>query len=115
MVNPNKSLVVVMNGPDAKAGLKPNRLRISGVMVPTKEENSTTPKSAAETVKDSRWLSNNNNVAANTMTDKKSPFNNATLKTLLSRLYKPSSTKLGFTKLCTTNDDDWMPTLPPVA
>jgi hypothetical protein len=43
-----------MNGPDAKAGLKPNRLRISGVTVPTNDENNTTPNRAIETTKDNR-------------------------------------------------------------
>ena len=41
--------MVVINGPDASAGLNPNRLSINGVTVPTKEENNTTPNNAMET------------------------------------------------------------------
>ena len=59
MVRPIKSLVVVINGPDARAGLKPNRLIIIGVMVPTKEENITTQNNAKETMMDSLLLLKN--------------------------------------------------------
>ena len=49
MAKPSKSLVVVMNGPEAKAGLKPNLFKIRGVTVPTKEANITTQKRAIDT------------------------------------------------------------------
>ena len=48
---PSKSFVVVINGPEAKAGLKPKRFKINGVMVPIKEAKSTTQKSAMDTTK----------------------------------------------------------------
>ena len=106
VVRPNRSLIVVINGPDANAGLNPNRLRMSGVTVPTKEENNTTPKSAIETTKDNRWLSKNKVVAAKTIKERKKPFNNATLNAFESRFQRPSSTKPGLTKLCTISEED---------
>ena len=44
---------VVIKGPDASAGLNPKRFRINGVIVPIKEANNTTLKSAIETIKES--------------------------------------------------------------
>jgi len=52
-VSPSKSLIVVMNGPDANAGLNPNLFINIGVTVPTKDENITTQKSANETMTES--------------------------------------------------------------
>ena len=40
--------MVVIKGPDANAGLNPNRFKIKGVIVPTNEEKITTPKRAIE-------------------------------------------------------------------
>ncbi len=51
--NPNKSFVVVMKGPDAKAGLNPNRLRIRGVIVPMKDAITTTLNKAKDTTSES--------------------------------------------------------------
>ena len=52
MVKPSKSLVVVIKGPDASAGLNPKRFNTRGVTVPTNEANTTTLKSATETTND---------------------------------------------------------------
>jgi hypothetical protein len=78
--------VVVIKGPDANAGLNPNRFKIKGVIVPTNEEKITTPKRAIDTTNDNRWLPKSKMVAPKTITDKKNPFNKATLKTLLNLL-----------------------------
>ena len=59
MVRPSKSLVVVMKGPEARAGLNPNRLIMMGVIVPTKDENKTTQNKAKETMIDSLLLLKN--------------------------------------------------------
>ena len=40
--------MVVINGPEANAGLNPRRCKISGVSVPTNDANTTTAKSAKE-------------------------------------------------------------------
>lgn len=115
MAIPNKSFVVVINGPEANAGLKPNRFKISGVMVPMKEAKSTTQKSAMETTKFKIPAPKTIQVTPYTMAERKNPLMSATLNTLSNRCHKPSSTKLGLAKLCTTKEELWMPTLPPVA
>ena len=51
MASPSKSLVVVINGPDAMAGLNPILFKMSGVTVPIKEAKTTTKKSATDTIK----------------------------------------------------------------
>lgn len=48
---PNKSLKVVINGPEAKAGLIPNLSKTKGVIVPITEASITTKNKAIETTK----------------------------------------------------------------
>ena len=52
-VRPSRSLMVVMKGPDATAGLNPNRSRINGVIVPINEAKTTTLNKAIETIRES--------------------------------------------------------------
>ena len=106
MVSPSKSLVVVINGPEASAGLNPKRFNTRGVTVPTNEANTTTLKSATDTTKDNLFSENNNTFAPKTISARKSPLSKATENTLVNRDHNPSSTKPGFDKLCTINDDD---------
>ena len=53
MVSPSKSLVVVMNGPDASAGLNPNLFKISGVIVPMNDAKTMTLNNAILTTVES--------------------------------------------------------------
>jgi hypothetical protein len=46
-----KSLVVVINGPDAKAGLKLSLSKIMGVIVPSKEDNITIENKETDTIR----------------------------------------------------------------
>lgn len=48
---PIKSIVVVIKGPDANAGLNPNLSKTSGMSVPNKEANNTTENKATPTTK----------------------------------------------------------------
>ncbi len=84
-------------------------------MVPTKEAKTTTLNKAIETISTSFWSPFKRRFMPSTISESKKPFSKATRKTLLSRFKSPSSTKPGLAKLCTTRDDDWIPTLPPVA
>ena len=45
-----KSLVVVINGPDAKAGLNLSLSKIIGVIVPSKEDNITIENKETDTI-----------------------------------------------------------------
>ena len=51
--------MVVIKGPDASVGLNPSLLISSGVIVPTKDENRTTQKSAKDTMMESLLLLKN--------------------------------------------------------
>lgn len=44
-------MVVVINGPEAKAGLNPNLFKISGITVPKSEARITTVNKAQPTIK----------------------------------------------------------------
>ena len=48
-----------MKGPEARAGLNPNRLIMIGVIVPTKDENKTTQNRAKDTMMESLLLLKN--------------------------------------------------------
>lgn len=52
MASPNKSLVVVIKGPDASAGLKPTLFSNNGVTVPKNDAINTTKNKAIETIMD---------------------------------------------------------------
>ena len=54
--SPSKSIVVVIKGPDARAGLNPNLSKTSGIMVPKREARITTENKATPTTKASLGL-----------------------------------------------------------
>ena len=88
-----------MKGPAANAGLKPNRFKMSDVIVPIKEANTTTLKSASDTTIDKRYSPKSKIFAPNTSAARTRPFRIATEKTFVRRVQRPSSTKSEFARL----------------
>jgi hypothetical protein len=97
---------VVIKGPEASAGLNPNRLSTNGVTVPIKDANTTTLNSATETTNESSFSENKRTLAPKTITARKTPLRSATENTFDNLVHNLSSINPGLERLCTISEDD---------
>ena len=88
---PNKSLAVVIKGPEAKAGFIPTLSKTKGVIVPITEANKTTKNKALDTTVASFIGCPINNTNKNTMVQMIKALNTATKSTLFNLFQLPSS------------------------
>lgn len=101
------SLVVVINGPLATAGLIFSWFNTNGVIVPMSEANITTAKSEMDTVVDNIISpESTNNEHPNAKIAAINALIKATNNTFCKRFAKVVSNPLLSAKLCTINEDD---------
>ncbi len=105
-----------MKGPDATAGFIPNLSNNKGVTVPINDANTTTENKAKLTVED-KFISSPaiNHVLRKTKAAIISPLSTPVKVDLRQVVNIFLLTDESSAKSCTTIEDDWIPTFPPVA
>jgi len=109
------SFVVVIKGPLATAGLIFNWFNTRGVIVPIKLASITTAKSDNDTVMDNMiWPESTNKEHPKANIAAINALMSATKSTFWRRFHNVVSKPLLSAKDCTINEEDWIPTFPPV-
>lgn len=104
-----------MNGPVASAGSTFILFRISGTNVPNRAAKTITVNKDTLSINEMLGCRYKSIEKRNNKTQQIRPFNNATLNSLIKRLYQLSIPKLFAAKPCTIMAEDCTPTFPPMA
>ena len=99
-------MVVVINGPEATAGLMSNWLRTKGVIVPIKEASITIEKIESDITNEMVFSCSKTKVPKNANVAAISPLRRDTNKTFFKRSVREVSIPDLSAKLCTINADD---------